>query len=391
MDLQQKIAKAKAAGYSEAEIQQFLGQRKAGPVPAIQQTPTKPSLPANTPPTQSNPDEFAPANMVQQISPSKMLPAAGLVAQSVAEGTGLDLANPVNPVHAGNIGQVVKAAQNPVQVAKTIGTGVRRGFESLTDSAFKPTDKEKVAVHGGKLAGMALELMAPATKLAKGGSASRAAETLDSLAGVPRGSSFALLSSPSKWTKIFASNAKVKDAYKKAVDAGESIVEDIQGKSFDELVDQATTGTTKTIKDLAVEVAPQLSGDAAKVPVQLTTFRKAVNDEIGRLKKIVEHGLISAKSNNLALRRLLSYEEMARRTNKVLDVVAPKFREADKLKAAQMQMKPFRQGFKALTMGTGIAAAGAATQQGYRAGNALSMVEEGLNRLTAKKEKRRGK
>lgn len=350
--------------------------------------------------TQDIAEESSPQSMLSKMQPSKIMPAVALGVTKLAETTGLDVTNIANPV--ANAEKALNALRSPLQTGKKLLQDTSRVAQAAgAPDAFRPTETEKAPVTLGKWAGLALETgVIPASGISRGGKIERAAETLDGLAGVPRGSSFALLKEPSRWADIFKSKAGVKAAYQKAVQAGESVAEDVSQHSFEELVDTATKGAVKSIKDMAKEVAPMMkidpanakafAGTSALNPAKLTTFRKALNDQIGRLKTVLERGIENEKVNNIAVRQLVNYQEAARRVNLVLDKVAPYFRAADKAMAAQKQMAPFKQGLKAFAFGTGEAAAGAAAMTVRKAVPAADLLASSLENYR-KARKRGGK
>ncbi len=293
------------------------------------------------------------------------------------------MTNPTAPVQ--DISKVVSAAKTPIQTLKNAASAVGQGVSAATDPNFQPSEAQKMPMRVGRMAGTALEIAAmPNTSVPKDGLISRAAESVDSLAGVPRGSSFALLKDPSKWANIFTSKPAIKAAYQRAVEAGENVAEDATSRPFAELAQRAKTGVTRTIDDLAGDVGPLIEkAEGGTMPGATSTpmlirFRKAANDEIGRLKNVIERGLESNRAQNVAVERLVNYQEMTKRVNSVLDTVAPNFRAADAMNSAAKAMAPFRSGIKPMVTGTATAAAGTALQQGFRVPGAANALVQGF-------------
>lgn len=318
----------------------------------------------------------SPQSLLQAMSPSNLLPGVGVARQSIMENTGIDPTNIIDPIP--NMGQALKALQNPLETGKKVWQGIKRGGEAALDpEGFKPTAKEAPVVRGGKIAGTALDLAAmPVSGPAKGGIVDRASETMDSIARVSEGTSFKLIQDPSKWFKIFASKRGVEEAYNKAEKAGESIHTSLKNRSFQELTDEALDGAAATIKDLTKEVAPMVEGAAVVHTPTLIRFRKTLNNEIERLQRTIESGLRQERSNNVAVARSVRYQELAHRVNSVLDKVAPKFREADALHGARKSMVGFRQGLLPLAVGSTNAALGLGLQQGFRAMGAAAKLPQ---------------
>lgn len=341
----------------------------------------------NKPPTKADQtmvEETSPTGILKKLAPSNVLPGVAIAGSGISKATGLTL-NPISPVSDPN--QFIRAAQNPVKALQDTAESLKRGVMRVVDPSFVPTQSEQLPDKVGTIGGMVMDLASvPSTSPAKGGIVSKAAETADSLAGVPKGSSFQLLKDPSKWTKIFTSSAAKKAAYQKAVEAGEMAAEMTGQKSFTQLAEEALTGTTKTIRDQA-DVADRIlkmEEQGTKVGPgavrELITFRKAANDEIGRLQKVIENGIQNYKAHNVAVTRLVNYKEMANRVNSVLDRYAPNFRAADKVFTDAKSVEPFRKGIKPFIFGAANATTGVGLQQGYRLPVAMADALEALSK-----------
>lgn len=329
-------------------------------------------------------EETSPMGIIKKLAPSNILPGVAIASSGISKATGLTL-SPISPVSDPQ--QLLRATQDPVKALQDTAESLKRGVMRVVDPSFVPTPSEQLPDKVGTIGGMVMDLASvPSTSPAKGGIVSKAAETADSLAGVPKGSSFQLLRDPSKWTKIFTSDAAKKAAYQKAVDAGEMASEMTGHKSFIQLADEALTGTTKTIRDQAEVAARILKMDKQGIKMgpggvrELITFRKAANDEIGRLQKVIENGILNEKPHNIAVTRLVNYKEMADRVNSVLDRLAPNFRAADKVFTEAKAMEPFRKGIKPFIFGAGNATIGTGLQQGNRIPVAMADALEQLSK-----------
>jgi len=258
-----------------------------------------------------------------------------------------------------------EAARQPRETLQQAGQAIQRGAQVGFGGA-QPTPQERVPAAVGEIAATALTIIgAPSTTVSSTGRMAKIASTLDDLNGVPGGTTLSLFQNPAKIFQAFKSKESVRQAYKVAADAGQKAADEvinISNKTLRQLRRQTPAKIIDKTEDQAIAM---LDGEIPSEAPTLIKYRLLINQKIGLLKnkiqKLTEHG----DSSVVQAEQLVIHLEAARRTNLVLDKLAPLFRQADKEKAGLEAAKILRKGlsfFKAIGRG-GSAAVGGLSQQ----------------------------
>jgi hypothetical protein len=317
-----------------------------------------------------------------------MLGRGGAVAARGVADLGIDPSG----ITPGDTTRQLASLMTPKKTASKLKEVGKETFKAASGDTKSLTPAAKQAAAYGEVAASALTMMAaPPSVPSAAGRVSKVGELVDDMAGVPKGSSFAILKSPSKFLSVFKSKTAVQEAYKKAVEAGElAAKEDLSSIPLGKLaasskVTKNTSIVSKAKKFESLVDSQEGINNLSKETVrELTTFKQAVNDKIGMLKSQIQSKTSAGKSANHEVQQLAKNYEISGRVNKVLDKVAPLLRKADAMASDKAKVDPFRHGIKKMVYGANLAGAGTAIQQAYRAPVVMGeLVEKMRNKLSS--------